>query len=70
MNQEKFNELLKSKEYKIISIDYFSTYYTYYIRKLRSDKIREKDCNDLYKINSGLINLKCDDFYIKFDLNK
>ena len=69
MKQDKFNELLKSKEYKIISINYFPSYYTYYIRKLRSEKITEKDCGDLSKI-AGLINLKCDDFYIKFDFKK
>ena len=69
MNQEKFNDLLKSQGYKIISINYFSNYYTYYIRKLVKEKITEKDCNDLYK-NGDLINFKCNDFYIKFDFKK
>ena len=67
MNQEKFNDLLKSQGYKIISIDYFSNYYTYYIRKLVKEKITEKDCNNLNKI-VDLINFKCNDFYINFDL--
>ena len=61
------NELFKSKGFKIISIDYFPTYCTYYIRKLKSEKITEKDCSDLYKIGD-LINLKCNDYYIEFDL--
>ena len=69
MNQEKFNDLLKSQGYKIISIDYFSDYYTYHIRKLVKEKITEKDCNNLNKIGD-LINFKCNDFYIKFDLKK
>ena len=42
MNQEKFNEIVKSKGYKIISINYFPTYYTYYIRKLKSEKNNRK----------------------------
>ena len=69
MNQEKFNDLLKSQGYKIISIDYFSNYYTYYIRKLVKEKITEKDCNSLNKI-VDIINFKCDDYYIKIDLKK
>ena len=69
MDQEKFNELLKSQGYKIISIDYFSNYYTYYIRKLVKEKITEKDCNSLNKIGD-IINFKCDDYYIKIDLKK
>ena len=69
MNQEKFNDLLKSQGYKIISIDYFSNYYTYYIRKLVKEKITEKDCNSLNKIGD-IINFKCDDYYIKIDLKK
>ena len=67
MNQEKFNDLLKSQGYKIISIDYFSNYCTYYIRKLVKEKITEKDSKNLNKIGD-LINFRCDDFYIKFDL--
>ena len=67
MNQEKFNDLLKSQGYKIISIDYFSNYYTYYIKKLVKEKITEKDCNNLNKIGD-LINFKCDDYYIEFDI--
>ena len=68
MNQNKFNELLKSKGYKIIGINYFPTFYNYYIRKFKSEKITEKDCSDLLKIKDGLINFKCNDFYIEFDL--
>ena len=71
MNQEKFNSILKSKGYKIISINYFPNYYTYYIRKLENGKITGKDCNDLYKIKDALISniiLKGNDLYIEFDL--
>ena len=50
LTQDKFNEILKSKGYKIISIDYFSSYYAYYIRKLKNEKITSKDYLDLYKI--------------------
>ena len=67
MNQEKFNDLLKSQGYKIISIDYFSNYYTYYIRKLVREKITEKDCNNLNKIGD-LINFKCNGYYIEFKI--
>ena len=73
MNQEKFNEIVKSKGYKIISINYFPTYYTYYIRKLENEKITGKDCNDLYKIKGALISyvsFKGNDFYIEFDIKK
>ena len=73
MNQEKFNEIVKSKGYKIISINYFPTYCTYYIRKLKNEKITGKDCNDLYKIKDVLISyisFKSDDFYIEFDIKK
>ena len=73
MNQEKFNEILKSKGYKIISINYFSTYCTYYIRKLENEKIIGKDCNDLYKIKGALISyirFKGNDLYIEFDIKK
>ena len=61
------NELLKSKGFKIISINYFPNYHSYYIRKLKSEKITEKDCKDLYKIGD-LINFKFNDYYIEFDL--
>lgn len=73
MNQEKFNEIVKSKGYKIISIDYFPSHYTYYIRKLKNEKITGKDCSDLYKIKECLISsisFKGNDFYIEFDLKK
>ena len=55
MNQEKFNEIVKSKGYKIISINYFPAYYTYYIRKLENEKITGKDFNDLYKIKGAFL---------------
>ena len=67
MNQEKFNILLKSQGYKIITIDYFSNYYTYYIRKLAKEKITEKDISSLCKIGN-LLNFKCDGYYIKFNI--
>ena len=67
MNQKKFNELLKSQGFKIISINYFSNYYTYYIRKLEKEKITEKDFNNLNKIGD-LLNYKCDGYYIEFDI--
>ena len=62
MDQEKFNVLLKSQGFKIITIDYFSNYYTYYIRKLEKEKITEKDINNLCKIGD-LLNFKCDGYY-------
>ena len=67
MDQEKFNVLLKSQGFKIITIDYFSNYYTYYIRKLEKEKITEKDFNNLNKIGD-LLNYKCDGYYIEFDI--
>ena len=67
MNQEKFNEILKSQGYKIISIDYFSNYYTYYMRKLEKEKITENDINNLSKIGV-LFNLKCDGYYNEFKI--
>ena len=67
MNQEKFNGLLKSLGYEIITIDYFSNYSTYYIRKLEKEKITEKDINNLCKIGD-LLNFKCDGYYIEFDI--
>ena len=73
MNQEKFNDIVKSKGYKIISINYFPTYCTYFIRKLENEKITGKDCNDLYKIKGALIryiSFKGNDFYIEFDIKK
>ena len=44
------NELLKSKGFKIISINYFPNYHSYYIGKLKSEKITEKDCKDHIKL--------------------
>lgn len=73
LTQDKFNEILKSKGYKIISINYFSSYYTYYIRKLEKEKITSKDYLDLYKIKGALISyvsFKNNDFYIEFDIKK
>ena len=73
MDQEKFNEILKSKGYKIISINYFSNYYTYYIRKLEKEKITSKGYLDLYKIKGVVIShisFKDNDFYIEFDIKK
>ena len=71
MNQEKFNEILKSKRYKIISIDYLPFYYTYYIRKLGNEKITGKDINYLYKIKDvSYIRLKGDDYYLKLIFKK
>ena len=73
MNQVKFNEILKSKGFKIISINYFSNHYTYYIRKLEKEKITSKDYLDLYKIKDGLLSnilLKDNDFYLEFDIKK
>ena len=61
------NELLKSKGFKIISIDYYPNYHKYYIRKLRSEKMTIQDCEDLCKIGE-LLNLKYDGYYIEFDL--
>ena len=37
------NELLKSKGYKIISINNFFNYHTYYIRKIEKEKLTNKD---------------------------
>lgn len=42
MNQKKLNELLKFQGFKIISINYFSNYYTYYIRKIEKEEITKK----------------------------
>ena len=73
LKQEELNEILKSKGYKIISINYFSNYYTYYIRKLEKEKITSKDYFDLYKIKGALISyvsFKDNDFYIEFDIKK
>ena len=71
MDQKNFNEILKSKGYKIISINYFPTYYTYYIRKLENEKITGKDCNDLYKIKGASISsITGNDNFIEFDLKK
>ena len=67
MDQEKFNILLKSQGFKIITIDYFSNYYTYYVRKLEKEKITEKDINNLFKIGD-LLNFKCDGYYIEFKI--
>ena len=67
MNQKKFNELLNSQGFKIISINYFSNYYTYYIRKLEKEKITEKDINNLNRIGD-LLNFKCVGYYIEFDI--
>ena len=33
LTQEEFNKILKSKGYKIISIDNYNNYFTHYIRK-------------------------------------
>ena len=71
LTQDKFNEILKSKGFKIISINYFPSYYTYYIRKLKKEKITSKDYIDLYKIKGALINnisFKDNDFYIEFNI--
>ena len=71
MDQNKFNEILRSKGYKIISINYFPTYYSYYIRKIENERITGKDINGLYKIREGLISyisFKGNDFYIEFDI--
>ena len=38
LTQEEFNKILKSKGYKIISIDYYTNYFTYYIRKIEKEK--------------------------------
>ena len=73
LTQDKFNEILKSKGFKISSINYFPYHYTYYIRKLEKEKITSKDYLDLYKIKDGLISnilLKDNDFYIEFDIKK
>ena len=73
LKQEEFNEILTSKGYKIISINYFSSYYSYYIRKLVKEKITSKDYLDLYKIKGALISymsFKDNDFYIEFDIKK
>ena len=42
MKQEKFNELLKSQGFKIISINYFSNYYTSLYKKIRKGKNNRK----------------------------
>ena len=69
MDQEKFNELLKSKGYKIISINYFSNYYTYYIRKIEKEKLTSKDYLILKEIKdiSNII-FKDNNFYIEFNI--
>ena len=72
MDQEKFNQKLKSKGYKIISIDCFTNYFTYYIRKIEKEKITSKDYLDLCDIKGYLVTnvkLKDSDYYIKFRLN-
>ena len=67
----KFNEILKSKGFKIISIDCFPSHYTYYIRKLEKEKVTKVDYNDLYKINGYSISNMCvSDYYIEFDLSR
>ena len=71
--EQKFNELIKSKGYKIISINYFPHRYTYYIRKLEKKKITSKDYFDLYSIKGYVISnivLKDSDFYIEFNFKK
>lgn len=69
MNQKKFNEILRSKGYKIISIDYFPNHYSYYIRKLDNEKITSKDYLDFYKIKDA-VSFKGNDNYIEFDIKK
>ena len=61
------NEILKSKGFKIISIDYYPSYLKYYVRKLSGEKITVEICEDLCKIGN-LINLKYDGYYIEFKI--
>ena len=63
------NELLKSRGYKIISIDYFPNYHTYYIRKIEKEKLTNKDYLILKEIKdvSNII-FKDNNFYIEFNI--
>ena len=69
LTQEEFNKILKSKGYKIISIDNYTNYFTYYIRKIEKEKLTSKDYLILKEIKdiSNII-FKDNNFYIEFNI--
>ena len=69
LTQEEFNKILKSKENKIISIDNYTNYFTYYIRKIEKEKLTSKDYLILKEIKdiSNII-FKDNNFYIEFNI--